>query len=118
MAKDKVENNVVDNVNHPKHYEGSTSLECIQVMELIFGLNAVLFFCLCNSFKYLWRFKNKNGREDINKAKWYLEYAERGIERACAEPISEGILKAHSRLSDLFVIITNKINRGEVTFDD
>lgn len=117
MAKDKVENKV-DNVNHPKHYEGSTSLECIQVMELIFGLNAVLFFCLCNSFKYLWRFKNKNGLEDVKKAKWYLDYAERRIERACAEPISENVIKAYHRLNDLYIIIGDKIASKEVTFND
>ena len=33
-----------DNVNHPKHYEGSTSLECIEAMELAFGRQAVTDF--------------------------------------------------------------------------
>lgn len=98
----------VDNVNHPKHYEGSTSLECIECMELVFGINAVCFFCLCNSFKYLWRYKNKNGEEDVNKAKWYLEYVEKCIERASVEPLHGDILKAYHRLSDLFVKIQNK----------
>ena len=50
----------VDNVNHPSHYEGSTSLECIQCMEVTMGKQAVADFCLCNAFKYLWRYKNKN----------------------------------------------------------
>ena len=64
-----------DNVNHPAHYEQSCSLECIQVMELVFGAEAVTYFCLCNAFKYMWRYKNKNGLEDLKKAKWYLDYA-------------------------------------------
>ena len=65
-----------DNVNHPKHYAGSTSLECIEAMEMAFGEQAVYDFCICNSFKYLWRYKNKNGAEDINKAEWYIKKAE------------------------------------------
>lgn len=99
----------VDNVNHPHHYEGSTSLECIQVMELIFGINAVCIFCLCNSFKYLWRYKNKNGEEDINKARWYILYVEDTLERATVENISEDVLKIYHRVNDLFVRIINKI---------
>ena len=63
---------MTDNVNHPAHYEGQTSLECIDVMEIAFGAEAVANFCLCNAFKYLWRYKNKNGREDLDKATWYL----------------------------------------------
>lgn len=65
-----------DNVNHPSHYEGSTSLECFEVMEIAFGKVTVYDFCICNAFKYLWRYKNKNGVEDLNKAEWYLNKAE------------------------------------------
>lgn len=61
-----------DNVNHPRHYEGSTSIECIDAMELTFGADAVCSFCLCNAFKYLWRWKHKNGLEDLKKTEWYL----------------------------------------------
>lgn len=64
-----------DPVNHPAHYADSCSLECIQVMELTFGKNAVINFCMCNAFKYLWRYKNKNGEEDLKKAEWYLKKA-------------------------------------------
>ena len=98
----------VDNVNHPRHYEGSTSLECIECMEVIFGVNAVCYFCLCNSFKYLWRYKNKNGEEDVKKSRWYLDYVEKCIERATVENLHEDILKAYHRLSDLYIKIQNK----------
>lgn len=64
----------VDNVNHPHHYEDSTSIECIQAMTLIFGEDAVADFCACNAFKYIWRYKHKNGMEDLKKAEWYLSY--------------------------------------------
>lgn len=64
-----------DNVNHPSHYESSCSLECIDVMEAVLGDMAVYDFCLCNAFKYLWRYKHKNGEEDIRKAEWYINRA-------------------------------------------
>lgn len=64
-----------DNVNHPYHYEGSCSLECIDVMLATFGARTVYDFCICNAFKYMWRFKNKNGAEDLDKAEWYIKKA-------------------------------------------
>lgn len=65
----------MDNIN-PSHYKNQCSIECIQAMEVAFGVNAVIDFCLCNSFKYVWRYKNKNGVEDLNKAQWYIDKAE------------------------------------------
>lgn len=61
-----------DNVYHPAHYE-TGKFECIDVMEEVFGREAVKDFCLCNSFKYLYRHKKKNGLEDLQKAYWYLD---------------------------------------------
>ena len=61
-----------DNIN-PDHYKSSTSLECIEAMQIAFGREAVVHFCLCNAWKYIWRWKNKNGKEDLNKAKWYVD---------------------------------------------
>lgn len=66
---------MADNVNHPIHYADTCSLECIEAMEIAFGKEAVRNFCKCNAFKYLWRFKNKNGEEDLKKAEWYLAKA-------------------------------------------
>ena len=66
---------MADNVNHPAHYEASTSIECIEAMELMFGEQAVYDLCLCNAYKYIWRHKNKNGLEDLDKAEWYLNKA-------------------------------------------
>ena len=64
----------IDPINHPAHYESQTSLECIDVMEIAFGAEAVGNFCLCNAFKYLWRYKHKGGAEDVQKAEWYLNH--------------------------------------------
>lgn len=59
-----------DNVNHPSHYT-SGAHECIDVMEAMFGTEAVINFCRCNIFKYRFRSNLKNGEEDIKKAEWY-----------------------------------------------
>jgi len=61
----------LDNVNHPSHYE-TGKFECIDVMLETQGEESVKAFCVCNAMKYLYRHKNKNGREDIAKANWYL----------------------------------------------
>ena len=60
-----------DNVNHPAHYE-TGKFECFDVMIETQGKEAVLDFCICNAFKYIYRFRNKGGDEDIKKANWYL----------------------------------------------
>lgn len=62
------------NVNHPEHYNQG-NIECIDAMISAYGNEAVTNFCICNVFKYIWRFRAKNGQEDLNKAKWYLNKA-------------------------------------------
>ena len=62
-----------DPVRHPAHYADTCSIECIDVMELVFGSEALSNFCMINAFKYLWRHKHKNGAEDLDKAQWYLD---------------------------------------------
>lgn len=32
-------------------------------------------FCIGNVIKYLWRYKIKNGTQDLEKAQWYLAEA-------------------------------------------
>lgn len=67
-------NQSFDNVNRPSHY-ASTSVECIDMMIETQGEEAVIDFCVCNAFKYLWRHRGKNGDEDVRKANWYLNKA-------------------------------------------
>lgn len=61
-----------DNVNHPAHYQGN--IECIDAItvavEDLSGIEAV---CTANAIKYLWRWKRKNGIEDLRKAHWYIQ---------------------------------------------
>ena len=62
----------VDMVNRPPHYTREDAMECIDEMELIFGVEAVKNFCLCNAWKYRYRAADKNGAEDIAKSDWYI----------------------------------------------
>lgn len=66
---------MADNVNHPSHYAEGCSLECIETMIIAFGYEYVYYYCLINAYKYMWRYKNKNGEEDVRKAEWYLNKA-------------------------------------------
>lgn len=59
-------------VEHPAHYQGKH--ECIEVMRVMFGDNAVKAFCKLNSYKYRFRSSRKNGDEDIKKAEFYEDY--------------------------------------------
>lgn len=59
-----------NNVDNPAYY-ASTNIECIDAMEAAYGTEVVMHFCQCNAFKYIFRFPNKNGVEDIKKALWY-----------------------------------------------
>lgn len=71
-----------DNVNHPAHYQTSSGLEAIDVIEAftegLTGWEAVL---TGNVIKYILRWKNKNGLEDLKKARWYLDRLITKIER-------------------------------------
>lgn len=67
--------NIKEDPTNPDHYKSQTSLECIDAMKLMFGSAAVVNFCLCNAYKYIWRHKNKNGVEDLEKARWYINRA-------------------------------------------
>jgi hypothetical protein len=62
----------MDKIN-PSHYT-SGKVECIDAIESatqeLQGIEAV---CTANAIKYLWRWKQKNGKEDLKKAKWYIE---------------------------------------------
>lgn len=63
-----------DNVNHPSHYDGA-GIECIDAIEVAFGLKWSVVIDLGNVFKYNYRHREKNGLEDLNKAEWYLNRA-------------------------------------------
>ena len=59
-----------NNVNHPSHYnQGQT--ECIDAIEAMLSVEEYIGYLRGNSMKYRWRFRYKNGFEDLSKAQWY-----------------------------------------------
>ena len=63
-----------DNVQHPAHYTAG-SVECIDALEAATeGLEGIEAIDTGNAIKYLWRWKRKNGIEDLQKALWYINH--------------------------------------------
>jgi len=60
-----------DMVNHPPHYN-QQGIECIEAIHAATG-EGFEYYLQGNIMKYLWRYKYKNGSEDLKKALWYLE---------------------------------------------
>ena len=62
-----------DMVNHPSHYTQG-GIECIDALKAATvsktGIEAI---CTANAIKYLWRYEEKNGIEDVKKARWYID---------------------------------------------
>ena len=61
-----------DPVNHPSHYTKG-SVECIDALEsAVIGLSGPEAVLTGQIIKYVWRWPDKNGAEDLRKAEWYL----------------------------------------------
>ena len=62
-------------VSHPSHYLSNNGLETIDVIEAftsdLKGIEAV---DTGNVIKYICRWKNKNGLQDLKKSMWYLQH--------------------------------------------
>ena len=61
---------MADNVNKPPHYNQS-GIECIDAIQAATG-DGFEYYLQGNIIKYLWRYRYKNGIEDLKKAQWYL----------------------------------------------
>lgn len=63
-----------DPVNSPKHYaDAFGGIQCIEAIEASMSSEEFKGFLKGNVQKYVWRYAQKNGAEDLKKAKWYLE---------------------------------------------
>lgn len=64
---------VNEKVIHPSHYNQG-KIECIDAIEsAIVGLDGFEGYCVGNAMKYLWRWKHKNGNEDLKKARYHID---------------------------------------------
>lgn len=64
-----------DVVNHPEHYISDNGIETIDVIKAFIKDIKDPFeaYCTGNIIKYICRWPNKNGVEDLKKARWYLD---------------------------------------------
>ena len=62
-----------DPVTTPAHYTGG-EIECKDAMRAMVGHEGMMNFWQCCAFKYLWRYRKKNGVEDLEKARQCLDY--------------------------------------------
>lgn len=71
------DNNNYEFVNHPNHYN-KYDIEVLDMMERIWGRDALINFCRMNAFKYRMRMGEKptsSIEQDLAKEKFYLDYA-------------------------------------------
>lgn len=62
-----------DMVNKPPHYNQG-GIECIDAIKAACtGLDGFEGYLTSSCLKYLWRWKHKNGIEDLKKARWFLD---------------------------------------------
>ena len=57
-------------VDNPPHYN-KAGIECIEAIRAATG-DGYECYLQGNIMKYLWRYRYKNGTEDLEKAQWYL----------------------------------------------
>ena len=60
-----------DMVNSPPHYN-QAGVECIDAIRAATD-EGYQYYLQGNIIKYLWRYRYKNGVQDLEKAQWYLE---------------------------------------------
>lgn len=70
-----------DVVNHPAHYTAG-GIECIEAIKsAVSGLTGFEAYLSGTIMKYVWRWKLKNGVEDLKKAEVYLHWLMEEAER-------------------------------------
>jgi mevalonate pyrophosphate decarboxylase len=73
----------VDMVSHPPHYQSNNGIEVIDVIEAFTAdLQGIEATDTGNVIKYICRWKHKNGLEDLEKAKWYINHLIKRVKRA------------------------------------
>lgn len=60
----------MDLVNQPPHYNQG-GVECIEAIKASMSAEEFQGYLKGNAMKYLWRYRHKNGVQDLQKANWY-----------------------------------------------
>ena len=69
-----------DMVNSPPHYNNG-DIECIDAIKESMTPEAFKGYLKGNIQKYIWRYENKKGGEDLKKAQWYLNKLIKTLEK-------------------------------------
>ena len=68
-----MENKEYDIINKARHYNRDGAIECIDEMEIIYGKEALMWFCLLSQHKYRYRAGLKDdGFQDLEKSDYYM----------------------------------------------
>lgn len=70
----------MNKVTHPTHYQSDITCECgrsIECLDIVRNKS----FMVGNVIKYVWRYEQKNGLEDLHKARFYLDEMIKGLEK-------------------------------------
>jgi|TARA_A100001201_G_C4008927_1_gene176901 hypothetical protein len=59
-----------DPVSKPKHYNQG-EIEAFDALKSMLSKEELIGYLRGNSFKYRWRFRFRNGKQDLEKAEWY-----------------------------------------------
>ena len=62
-----------DAVQHPSHYTQG-GIECIDAIKASMTADGFCDYCKGNIIKYIWRWRDKGGVEDLRKASVYLDW--------------------------------------------
>lgn len=66
---------IIEKVDHPSHYGGKDNpYEHIKVMAAWLSPEGFAGYCIGQATKYLVRYKDKGGLEDLKKSSWYMRY--------------------------------------------
>ena len=93
-----------DMVNPHSHYQSESGLEVIDVIKAFTSnLTGIEATDTGNVLKYMCRWKNKNGVEDLKKAKWYLEHL---IDNVSNKTITIGIMMIVNVDTNITIVVS------------
>lgn len=73
IYKDLIDDETLDLVNHPSHYQEEGKIESIDYIRERLTPEQYKGGLIFNVHKYVHRWQSKNGKQDLEKANWYLE---------------------------------------------
>jgi len=100
---------------NPSHYRQG-DVECIDAIEsATANLKGIEAHCTGTAIKYLWRWKEKNGIEDLDKAIWYITRLKNNIQTPVNE-IEYDYSKIRSDVKDNLLNYASQITVNNIMF--